>query len=92
MIFKQKRKILEHKIKIELNRKRLYPTPSIKYLGVKIDENFNWDLRINDLAAKLNRANTHLSEIRNYVNQNLLRYIYFAVFDSHLNYTNLIWT
>ena len=35
VIFKQKRKILDHEIKIKLNRKRLYPTPSVKYEGVK---------------------------------------------------------
>ena len=29
------------KKKIELNGKRLYPTPSVKYLGVQIDENLN---------------------------------------------------
>ena len=74
MILKQKRKILDQKIKIKLNRNRLYPTPSVKYLdtGVKIDENMNWHHHINDLAAKLNRANALLFKIRNYVNQKVL--------------------
>ena len=52
-------------IKIKLNRRRLYPAASVKYLGVKIDENFNWHHQINDLAAKLNRANALLFKIRN---------------------------
>ena len=39
--FNQKRKILDHEIKIKLNKKRLYPTPSVTYLGAKIDENLN---------------------------------------------------
>ena len=90
VIFKQKRKILDHEIKIKLNRKRLYPTPSVKYLGVKIDENLNWHHHINDLAAKLNKANALLFKIRNYANQKVLRSIYFAIFASHLNYANLI--
>ena len=90
-IFKQKRKILGNEIKIKLNRKRHHPTPSVKYLGLKIDENLNWHHHINDLAAKLNRANALLFRIRNYVNQKVLRSIYFAIFDSHLNYGNLIW-
>ena len=38
VIFKQKRKMAEHEIKINLNRKRLYPTLNIKHLRVKIDE------------------------------------------------------
>ena len=41
IIFKQRRKILAHEIKIKLNRKRLYPTLGVKYLRVKIDENLN---------------------------------------------------
>ena len=81
---------MNNKIKIKLNRKRLYRTPSVKYLGVKIDENLNWHHHINELTAKLNRANALLFKIRNYVNQKVLRSIYFAI-DSHLNYDNLIW-
>ena len=92
VIFKQRRKILAHEIMIKLNRKRLYPTPSVKYLGVvKIDENLNWHHHINDLATKLNRVNVLLFKISNYVNQEVLRSIYFAIFDSHPTYANLIW-
>ena len=40
--------------------KRIYPTPSVKYLVVKIDENLSWHHHINDLTAKLNRANALL--------------------------------
>ena len=63
---------------------------SIKYLGIKINEHFNWKQNIHDIAIKLNRANTLLSIIRNYVNKHSLRTIYFAIFDSHINYVNLI--
>ena len=71
-IFKQKRKMLHHGIKIKLNRKRLYPTPSVKYLEVKIDKNLNWYHHINDLKAKLYRANALLFKIGNCVNQKVL--------------------
>ena len=37
VIFKSPRKVLQDKIKIKLSGKRLYPSNSIKYLGVKID-------------------------------------------------------
>ena len=68
--------MLDHEIKIKLNRKRLYTAPSVKYLGVKIDENLNWHHHINDLAAKLNRANALLFKIRKYVNQKVATRIY----------------
>ena len=64
MIFKQKRKTLKHEIKIDWNRKRLYPTPILKYLGVKIYENLNWHHHIKDLA-KADKENMLLFKIRN---------------------------
>ena len=39
----------------------------------------------------MNRVNALLFKIRNYVNFNTLKSIYFAIFDSHINYANLIW-
>ena len=67
------------------------PSNSIKYLGVKIGENLNWKDHIHDIATKLNRANALSFKIRNYVNFNTLKSIYFAIVDSHVNYANLIW-
>ena len=85
------RKILNHEMKVKLNRIKLYPTPSVKYLGVKIDENLNWRNHIFNLAAKLKKKKKMLFKISNYVNQKILRSIYFGILDSHLNYANLIW-
>ena len=42
------------------------------------------------IAAELNRANALLIKIRNYVNKKVLRSIYFANFDSHVNFSSLI--
>ena len=91
VIFKDQRKKLDSPIKIKLNHKRLYPSKSVKYLGIKIDENLNWKQHIHVNAIKLNRANTLLFTIRNYVNKHILRTIYFTIFDSHINYADLIW-
>ena len=51
------------------------------YLSVKIDENWNWQHHINNLAAKLNRANALLLKFENYVNLKTRRCIYCAIFD-----------
>ena len=91
VIFKHQRKKLDTEIKIKLNRKRLYPSQSVRYLGIKIDQNLNWKDHINDIAVKLNRANALLFKIRNFVNITFLKTIYFAIFDSHINYANLVW-
>ena len=91
VIFKQQRKKFDSPIEIKHNCKRFYPSKSVKYFGIKIDENLNWKQHIHGIAIKLNRANALLSVIRNYVNKHTLRTIYFAIFDSHINYVNLIW-
>ena len=91
VIFKHKRKKLDSPLKTKLNRKSLYPSKSVKYLDIKIDENLNWMQHIHDIAIKLNRVNSLLYTIRNYVNKHILRTVFFSTFDSHINYANLTW-
>ena len=91
VIFKSKQKKLEGDLKIKLCGKRLYPTESVKYLGVKIDTNLSWQYHVNDLSIKLNRANALLFKMRKYVSLKILRSIYFAIFDSYLSYCCLVW-
>ena len=67
VIFETKQKKFEGDLKIKLCGKRLYPTKSIKYLGVKIDTNLSWQYHINDLSIKLNRANALLFRMRKYL-------------------------
>ena len=82
----------EGDLKIKLYGKRIYPTQSVKYLGVKIDTNLSWQYHINDLSIKLNRANALLFKMRKHVSLKILRSIYFAIFDSYLFYCCLAWT
>ena len=78
-------------LKLRLNGKRIYSTKSVKYLGIKIDENLTWIDHINDIAIKLNRANAMLFKVREFVNTKILKSIYYAIFDCHLNYANTVW-
>ena len=91
VIFKSKRKKFNDTVKIILSGKRIYPTASVKYLGVKIDQHLTWQHHINDLSVKLNRANALLFKIRKFVDDKILRSIYFAIFESNLNYCSLVW-
>ena len=91
VIFKSKLKKFEEDFKIKLSGKRLYPTESVKYLGVKIDTNLKWQYYVNYLSVKLNRDNALLFKMRQYVSYKILRSIYFAIFDSYLSYCCLVW-
>ena len=68
-------KKLDFDLKLKLNDKRLYPTESVKYLGIKIDENLTWIDHINDSAIELNRANAMPFKVREFVNIKILKSI-----------------
>ena len=91
MIFKYKQKKLEGDLKMKLCGKTLYPTESVKYLGVKIDINLSWQYHVNDLFTKLNRANALIFKMRKDFSPKMLRSIYFAFSDSYLSYCCLVW-
>ena len=93
VIFKFKQKEFKSDSKIELWGKKLYPTNSVKYLGVKIDAILSWQYYGNDLSIKLNEANGLLFKMRIYVNLEILRSIYFTILDSCLSYfCSILWT
>ena len=87
--FKPKRKKLNFEFK--LNGKKLFQTYSFKYLGIKIDKQLSCRKHISEVAIKLNRANAMLSEVREYISTDTVKSIYYAIFDSHLNYVNVVW-
>ena len=41
-----------------------YQTSSVKYLGIKIDQRLNWLDHINNIAIKLNKANSMQYNVR----------------------------
>ena len=92
VIFKSKQRKFEGDLRIKLCGKRLYATESAKDLGVKIDTNLSWQYHVKDLSIKLNRANALPFKMRKYVSLNILRSIYFAIFDSYLSCCYLVWT
>ena len=87
-----KEKNINDIVKMKFSGKRIYSTASVKYLGVKIDQHFTWQHYINDFSVKRNRANALLFKIRKFVDDKILRSIYFAIFESNLNYCSLVWT
>ena len=91
VISKHHRKKLDNEIKITHNRKRVYPSQSVRYLRIKIDQNLNWNDHIKGTAIKLNRANALLFKMRNFLNITILKTIYFVLCNCHINYANLVW-
>ena len=91
ILFKTKHKPWDTDLRLKFFRKRLNKKKCARYLGKKINENFNWKIHVNDLASKLNRANAVTAKLRHFVNREILRSTYFSIFHSHLNYVCLAW-
>ena len=91
VLFKPVHKVVDFSLKIKLNGKILSPTTHVKYLGLLIDENLKWPYQLDELSSKLVRANSMLAKLRYYVDKSTLLSIYYALFQSHLNYGCLVW-
>ena len=91
VLFTSSKKQLECDLKIKLNGKRFYETDSVKYLGIQIDKRLTWKQHINHVALKLIKANAMLSKLRHVLDIRTLRSVYYAIFESYLCYTSLVW-
>ena len=91
VLFKVLTKQTDSELHLKLTGKRQIPTDSLKYLGIITDKNLSWHHQINNIAAKLKRANVMLSKISYFVNFNTLKSIHHAILESHLNYLLTVW-
>ena len=91
VLFKSAKKQIDFSLKLKLNGKRLYPTNSVTYLGIKLDEHLTWKPHIDGTSPTVNKANAMFSTIRHFVDHKTLKEIYHAIFESHLYYSSLVW-
>ena len=91
VIFRSKSKTLNSVPFLKLNGKKLFPSSSVKYLGVHLDEHLDWKIHIDSIASKLKRANGALSKLRHFIPLKSLINIYHALFASHIRYACQVW-
>ena len=76
---------------MKLDGKRLFPTSSVKYLGVLLDEHLTWSPQISHVQMKLNRAIGILSKLRYQANIHVLKTVYHSLFETHILYAWQLW-
>ena len=91
IIFRKKNKAITKHLDFRIGGQRIEVSNKVKYLGIILQEHLEWNIHINNLSNKLNRAIGLLSKIRHYVPKFLLRTIYYALFNSHLIYACQVW-
>ena len=75
-MFRRQNTKLNNSFKIKLDGKRLFPTHSVQYLDVLLDEHLTWPPQILHVQMKLNRATGILSKLRYQANIHVLKTIY----------------
>ena len=63
----------------------------VKYLGIYLDEHLTWNFQLNQIKTKLSRSCGLFGKLRYHVKTELLRTVYFAIFDSVLRYAVQVW-
>ena len=90
--------------KIDLTNKKLYTGEQtieqigsnckekyFKFVGHVLDDQLLWDGHIEHICKKLASSNFALNSSKNFLPLKIRKNIYYSLFDSHLNYANLLW-
>ena len=62
-----------------------------KFVGHVLDDKLSWEGHIEHISKKLASANFAINSSKNFVPIKIRKNIYYSLFDSHLNFGNLLW-
>ena len=79
-------------INLTINNEKLKIVNMAKYLGVIIDNKLNWNEQIKAMNLKLSKGIGLLSKIRHFVPKPVLRSLYYAFINPHVDYNLLNWS
>ena len=86
-----KQSISEESIYVRLDRKSVPVSSDIKFLGVYLDANLDWECHINSLNNKLNTYCGLLRRLRDQLFTDTIRLLYFSNIQSIMTYGILFW-
>ena len=64
VLFQRQNTKLNNSFKFKPDGKRLFPTTSVKYLGVLLDEHLTWSPQVSHVQMKLSQVIGRLSKLR----------------------------
>ena len=62
-----------------------------KFVGHVLDDQLTWDGHIEHVCKKLASANFAINSTKNFLPLQIRKTLYYSLFDSHLNFGNLLW-
>ena len=92
MVFHHKQKVFDHNsLKLYINTKKIECVKEFNFLGIMLDENLNWKSHINKVSSKIAGVAGTLSRLKRFLPMNILKTIYNALIQPHLNLGVLLW-
>ena len=91
MVTYGKRNQTGNNIQLKMGDINLERVNKIKYLGVTLDEQFTWKDHIHYVRKKLSSSCGIISKLRHYTDVETLKNVYYALFQSHLQYAIICW-
>ena len=81
ILFKNQRKNITKNLNFRLSGQKIKLSSHVKYLGLILDENLTWDKQMHNLTLKF-----ILAKLCHYLDYKTILSVYYALFDSHINY------
>ncbi|KAG1664498.1 hypothetical protein GQR58_019790 [Nymphon striatum] len=91
LIISPSRKHKTNKVNLFINNTSIAQKDCIKYIGVLLDKDLSWKQHIQQVKLKISKGIGILAKIRHYVPQQILRNLYFAFIQPHVNYALINW-
>lgn len=76
---------------VHININNIEHKPFVKYLGVYVDKHLNWEPQIQHVNSKLAKNIGIIYKLRNYVDLNVLKQLYYTLIYPYLNYGIMSW-
>ena len=91
VIFRSHKKIPDHNVTLLMNKKALQQTDHVKYLGVLVDQHLTWKYQTKNVVLKISRGIGILTKVKPFLNDKLIKNIYYSLVYSYLAYGVHVW-
>ena len=85
------KKQFKHKFEVVIEDNKIKQKLFVKYLSILIDDKLNWKHQVKQICSKIARGSWALYHIRNYVDKQTMKRVYYSLVYSHLQYCINSW-
>ena len=85
------KKQFKHKFEIVIQENKIKQKSFVKYLGILIDDKLNWKHQVKQICSKIARGSWALYHIKNNVDKQTMKMVYYSLVYSHLQYCMSSW-